>query len=96
MSFIKVQKWRQIELALRGWRILPLEVRGCLVEANQSAVVAILLLGSGVLRVVNLHTVIVKEVLVEVCGLAPTMAEHTLHPSCTLDHLLAHSKLGLL
>ena len=70
-----------------------LHLRGGLVEADQGAIVAVRLLGE-MLSVVQLQAVLVEQVLVEVYGLVPVEAEHTLHARRTLYHLLAHAQLG--
>ena len=58
-----------------------MEVHSCLIEANKcTGVVAIWLCGRN-LRVIDLRTVLIKQMLIEVGGLAPIEAEHTLHPS---------------
>ena len=67
-----------------------LHLRGGLVEADQGAVIAIRLL-DWILIIVQLWTVLVEKVLIEVLGLAPVEAEHALHASRTLHHLLTHA-----
>ena len=39
VSLVQVQKWREVKLTLRGWWLLPMEMHGCLVEADQCTVV---------------------------------------------------------
>ena len=72
-----------------------MEVHSSLVKTNQGAVVVVQLRVRN-LRVVNLRTVLIKQMLIELRCLTPILAEHTLHPSRALNHLLTYTKLCLL